>query len=84
MLPRGAAREEEGGEVSSEAFEKEEEEEEEKEVEEEVEEDLEVMEEDEGEGETSMNTTGTLLFGQSKPRGRGLSLGPTRDLTRPP
>jgi hypothetical protein len=41
-------------------------------------------EEVEGEGETSMNTTGTLLFGQSNPRGRGLSLGPTRDLTRPP
>jgi hypothetical protein len=79
MLPGGAAREEEGGEMSSEAFEKEEEEEEEK-----VEEEVEVMEEDEGEGETSMNTTGTLLFGQSKPRGRGLSLGPTRDLTRPP
>jgi hypothetical protein len=49
-----------------------------------VEEEKEEEEEVEGEGETSMNTTGTLLFGQSNPRGRGLSLGPTRDLTRPP
>ena len=68
--------------------EKEVEEEEEKVVEEEeekVEEEGEVeeVEEEEG-GETSMNATGTCLFGHLNPSGRGLSTASTPDLTRPP
>ena len=70
-------------EEEEEVEEEEEEEEEEKEVEEEEEEKVEEEEEEEG-GETSMNATGTCLFGHLNPSGRGLSTASTPDLTRPP
>ena len=48
-------------------------------AEEEIEEEVEM-----DRGETSMNATGTSLFGQLNPGGRGLSEAWTLDCTRPP
>ena len=52
-------------------------------AEEEVEEEV-VKEVEMDRGETSMNATGTSLFGQLNPGGRGLSEAWTLDCTRPP